>query len=324
MLNIIYMKESILVTGANGQIGSVLIPKLQGIYGYDNVIASDLYENLNNDGIFEIIDANDIKRLQEVVVKYNVTQIYHLAAILSAKGEENPLSTWNINMSTLMNILETGRLFQINKIFFPSSIAVFGNSAEKTNTPQSSFLDPETVYGISKAAGENWIQYYSLKYNMDIRSLRYPGIISYQSLPGGGTTDYAVDIFHKAVQGETYTCFLKEDTKLPMMYIDDALRGTLEFMEAPKASIKTKTSYNLAGVSFAPKDVVDSIRTHIPDFKIIYKPDARQLIADKWPKSINDEEARIDWNWNHNYDLKSITEIMLTQLKEKYYKIEVS
>ena len=312
------MKTTILVTGANGQIGSVLVPHLQEIFGYNNVIASDLITNPRIDSIFEKLDATNAEKLHEIVTKYKINQIYHLAAILSAKGEENPLLTWNTNMITLMNVLEIARINRIDKVFFPSSIAVFGDLAEKNNTPQSSFLNPATVYGISKASGEIWAQYYCLKYGLDIRSLRFPGIISYQSAPGGGTTDYAVDIYHKAVLNKKFSCFLKEDTILPMMYIDDALRGTIEFMETPKELIKTKTSYNLAAVSYAPKDVALSIKKYFPGFEIEYVPDNRQAIADKWPRLIDDQEAKNDWNWKHEFNLDAITKTMLTALSDKY------
>jgi threonine 3-dehydrogenase len=317
------MKDSILIIGANGQIGSELTPVLQELYGLQNVIVSDLYSVTNFKGVFEIIDASNFNRLREVVLKYKINQIYHLAAILSAKGEKNPMNTWDINMSTLLNVLEVARIEKIDKVFFPSSIAVFGDLANKYNTPQHSFLNPSTIYGISKATGENWLQYYRLKYDLDIRSIRYPGIISHKSIPGGGTTDYAVEIFHKVISDRKYTCFLKEDTMLPMMYIDDAIRATIELMEAPKKSIKTLTSYNISGISFTPKEMVESIREKIVDFDVQYKPDYRQLIADNWPKSINDSEAKLDWNWKSSFNLEDITNIMITNLSLKYNKIEL-
>lgn len=311
-------QEIILVIGANGQIGSVLTKTLQEKFGKNSVIASDLRNNPNFDGIFEVLDATDYDRLDIIAKQYKVTQIYHLAAILSAKGEQAPLSTWNINMTTLFNVLEVARLNQIDKVFYPSSIAVFGDEAEMDNTPQNTFLNPATVYGISKSAGENWAQYYFLRYGLDVRSVRYPGIIGYQSLPGGGTTDYAVDIYHKAVLGEEFSCFLNEDTMLPMIFMEDAIRATIELMDAPKESIKIRTSYNLAGVSFAPKDMVTSIKKIYPDFKIRYEADFRQDIAAKWPNSIDDSSARTDWNWKPEYDLEAMTKTMIEKLKEQY------
>ena len=312
------MNTMILVIGANGQVGSVLTEALQNKYGKENVIASDLKKGADSDGIFEVIDATNIDRIMEVVTQYKVTQIYHLAAILSAKGEENPLSTWDINIKTWLNVLEVSRICNIEKVFYPSSIAVFGNSAPRNNTPNNTYLDPTTVYGISKVDGENWAQYYHVKYGLDIRSIRYPGIIGYQSLPGGGTTDYAVDIYHKAVLNETFTCFLNEDTTLPMIFIDDAIRATIEIMEAPVENIKVRTSYNIAGISFSPKEMASEICEVYPDFKMDYKPDFRQDIAENWPRSIDDSEARMDWNWKPEYNLWSITETMIRELKAKY------
>ncbi|WP_345027247.1 NAD-dependent epimerase/dehydratase family protein [Flavivirga jejuensis] len=308
----------ILVIGANGQVGSVLTKALQDKYGKENIIASDIREREDSEGIFEIIDATNFDRIKEVVIQYKVTQIYHLAAILSAKGEENPLRSWDINIKTWLNVLEVSRIYNIEKVFYPSSIAVFGTSAQRNNTPNDAYLDPVTVYGISKVDGENWAQYYHVKYGLDIRSIRYPGIIGYQSLPGGGTTDYAVDIYHKAVLNETFTCFLKEDTALPMIFIDDAIRATLEIMEAPIENIKVRTSYNIAGSSFSPKEIASEICELYPDFKIEYKPDFRQDIAENWPKSIDDSEAKMDWDWKPQYDLWSITETMISKLIEQY------
>ena len=312
------MKTVVLIIGANGQLGSVLTTALQDKFGTNNVIASDLRKRDGYKGIFEVIDATDIDRIEEVVQKYEVTQIYHLAAILSAKGEENPLQTWDINMKTLFNVLEVSRKQDIEKVFFPSSIAVFGEGAPLDNTPNAAYLDPATVYGISKAAGENWAQYYFLKYGLDVRSIRYPGVIGYQSLPGGGTTDYAVDIYHKAVLEEKFDCFLKEDATLPMIFMEDAIRATIELMEAPKEVITMRTSYNIAGVSFSPSEVVAEIRKLYPDFDVVYNPDFRQEIASKWPKSIDDSKARQDWGWKPSYDLEGITTTMIQQLKKKY------
>lgn len=312
------MDTKVLVIGANGQLGSVLTKELQKKYTIENVIASDLEQRESYKGIFEVIDATNQQRVQEVVERYKITQIYHLAAILSAKGEENPLATWDINMKTLFNVLEVSRKNQIEKVFFPSSIAVFGEGAPLIETPNDAYLNPATVYGMSKASGENWAQYYFLKYGLDVRSIRYPGVIGYQSLPGGGTTDYAVDIYHKAVKEEDFSCFLKEDATLPMIFMEDAIRATLELMDAPKENITVRTSYNIAGVSFSPEEITTEIRKLYPDFRVTYEPDFRQEIAARWPKSIEDMAARKDWGWQANYDLKSITEIMIQKLQQKY------
>ena len=256
--------------------------------------------------------------LEALVKQYDISQIYHLAAILSAKGEEQPLNTWNINMKTMFNVLEVARLSNVIKVFFPSSIAVFGDAAPIDSTPQNSYLNPSTVYGISKASGENWGQYYFTRYGLDVRSIRYPGIIGYQSLPGGGTTDYAVEIYHKVVKGENFTCFLDKDTVLPMIFMEDAIRATIELMDAPKGSIGIRTSYNLASMSFSPDEIVTSIRKIYPDFKVGYKPDFRQEIASNWPRSIDDSEARIDWGWKPKYDLDAMSKVMIEKLNNKY------
>ena len=308
-------KDVILIIGSNGQLGTVLIQKLRLIFGVYNVIASDLYEKTGSEENFTRLDATDFKAIEEVVVAKKVTQIYHLAAILSAKGEQNPLGTWDLNMKTFFNVLEVSRLHKVNKVFFPSSVAVFGNNVDKENTLQSSNLTPSTVYGISKAAGENWGNYYFEKYGLDVRSLRYPGVVGYQSLPGGGTTDYAVDIYHKAVNNEVFECFLKASTTLPMIYMDDAIRATIELMEADREKITVRTSYNLSGMSFNPEQMVLSIKKHYPDLKIVYTPDFRQAIADSWPKCINDTAARNDWNWKPEYDLDQMTKVMIENLK---------
>ena len=310
-------QETILVIGANGQIGTALLPHLQRLYGWENVIASDLRAGENQQAIFERLDATDATMLASVVQRYRVTQIYHLAAILSAKGEADPLWAWNLNMQTLLNVLEVARLHQVNKVFVPSSIAAFGTQAPKYETPQSALLDPSTVYGISKVAAENWSVYYHKRYGLDVRSLRYPGVISYQSMPGGGTTDYAVAIYHEAIQGNRFECFLAADTLLPMIYMDDALRATLELMEAPEAAITVRTSYNLAGMSFTPAQVAASIQTYFPDFQVDYKPDFRQAIADSWPKTIDDSVARRDWGWKPRFDLPKMTKEMIAHLTEK-------
>lgn len=306
--------SKILITGASGQIGSVLTEKLKEKYGTDNIIATDLHHNPNYLGQFEILDVTDFEALQKLVENKGITQIYHLAAILSANGEKFPLNTWDINMKTFFNVLEVSRLHNIEKVFYPSSIAVFGNNVERVNTPQSSNLTPSTVYGMSKVAGENWAKYYTEKYGLDIRSIRYPGIIGYQSLPGGGTTDYAVDIFHKAINQEEFECFLGPDTMLPMIYMDDAIRATIELMEAPKEMLRIKTSYNLVGMSFTPEKLASEIQQIYPNFKIRYRPDYRQQIADSWPMSIDDTDARIDWGWQPNYSLKRMIQDMFVNL----------
>ncbi|MHA4736597.1 NAD-dependent epimerase/dehydratase family protein [Dyadobacter sp. MSC1_007] len=309
--------ECILVIGANGQIGSVLVEYLREIYGLGKVVATDIRMPDYPSGIFEQLDATDARAMADIVRKYSVTQIYHLAAILSAKGEQDPLRTWHINMQTYFNVLEVARENGVGKVFYPSSIAVFGDHVDDI-AEQWSYLDPATVYGISKTAGENWSNYYFKRYGLDIRSLRYPGIIGYQSMPGGGTTDYAVDIYHKAVNNEVFECFLKPDTTLPMIYISDAMDATVRLMEAPAEKIRVRTSYNLAGMSFSPEEIAASIRKHLPDFSIQYKPDFRQAIADSWPKEIDDSQARKDWGWRPAYSLDKMTEEMIAELRKKY------
>jgi nucleoside-diphosphate-sugar epimerase len=313
--------EMILVTGANGQIGTVLTEALRGLHGEDQVLATDIKKPDHPSGRFEMLDILNVQRITEIVEDYQITSIYHLAAILSASGEWNPQKTWNVNMNGLLSILEIGRSAGLRKIFFPSTIAVFGNTTPRTHTPQHTVMEPTTVYGISKTAGELWCQYYAHRFGLDVRSIRYPGIISYQSMPGGGTTDYAVDIFHQALQHQAYTCFLKADTRLPMMYMDDAIRATLELMEAPAEQIKIRTSYNLAAMSFTPAELAQSIQVHLPQFQIKYEPDHRQEIAASWTESIDDSEARADWGWTHRFDLAAMTLEMLTQLKKKYQDV---
>jgi len=310
------MKQSrILITGAGGQIGTVLTDALRQAFGADNVLATDLRDLGPQAGPTAILDALNPEALAELVNKWEITQIYHLAAILSATGEKNPLWAWDINMRSLFNVLETARATGVQKVYYPSSIAVFGREAAKFDTPQFEVLIPETVYGISKVAGENWANYYFRRYGLDVRSLRYPGIIGYQSLPGGGTTDYAVDIYHYAVRGETFTCFLSADTALPMLYMPDAIRATLELMEAPAENIRVRSSYNLAGMSFTPAEIAASIQKQVPDFRIQYAPDFRQAIADSWPASIDDSAARQDWGWKPMYNLDAMTTDMLTHLR---------
>ena len=317
-------QDNILITGASGQLGTVLTKKLQEKFGITNIIASDLRLDTNFKGTFVKLDATDFDAIKDIVLKYKITQIYHLAAILSANGEKFPLSTWDINMKTFFNVLEVSRLYNVKKVFFPSSIAVFGDNIDRIDTAQSSNLTPSTVYGISKVAGENWSKYYFEKYGLDIRSIRYPGVIGYQSLPGGGTTDYAVDIFIKAIKNENYECFLNATTTLPMIYMEDVIRATIELMDAPKEAITIRTSYNLAGMSFDPAQLTKAIQKIYPDFKVTYKPDFRQKIADSWPMSIDDSDAKKDWNWKPKYNLDSMTHDMIHNLKIKFSKERMS
>lgn len=309
--------KKILITGASGQIGSVLTEALVLKHGEQNVIITDINKPSHDLAKFEILDILDKDRLLTLIDKYHITEIYHLAALLSAKGEQSPLFTWELNMNGLFNVLEAAREKQINRIFYPSSIAVYGDRTPRINTPQDTVLNPSTVYGMSKLAGEHWCAYYHKRYNLDIRSLRYPGIISYQSLPGGGTTDYAVEIFHYAVKDEHYTCYLKEDTRLPMMYMSDAIRATLNLMEAPSERINERGSYNLSGMDFTPKELVAEIQKSIPSFTTSYEPDYRQAIADSWSDSIDDSAAHNDWGWSPNYDLSTMTKDMILNLKKK-------
>ncbi|MFT6334860.1 MAG: threonine 3-dehydrogenase [Saprospiraceae bacterium] len=303
--------KMILVTGANGQIGQVLTKRLREIHGADNVLASDITKIEGYEEKFEFLDILNKNRMKEIIHDFDVTQIYHLAAILSANGEWNPKKTWNINMNGVLTMFSLAEEKKIDKIFLPSTIAVFGTTTPRINTPQHVPLMPETVYGMSKATCENWSNYFYNRYKLDIRSLRYPGIIGYQSLPGGGTTDYAVEIFYAALRGEEYTCFLKPDTRLPMMYMDDAIRATTEIMSAEEKDIKIRTSYNLAAMSFTPAEITAEIQKHIPDFRVKYEPDFRQEIASSWTESIDDSHARSDWAWNHKYNLEKMVKDML-------------
>lgn len=309
--------ERILVVGALGQLGTELTAALIEKHGADNVFASDIKESSLSDFSCDYLslDALDFKALKRIVQEKSITRIYHLAAILSAKGEQNPLKSWEINMTSLLNILEIAREFNC-KIYWPSSIAVFGPGTPRMDTPQDTVMDPNTVYGISKLAGERWCEYYFQKYNVDVRSLRYPGLIGWKALPGGGTTDYAVDIFHHAIKGIEYSCFLKEDTLLPMMYMDDAVRATLEIMDAAPESISVRSSYNVAAMTFSPSEIANKISSHVPDFKISYAPDFRQQIAESWPASIDDSKARQDWNWKPDFDLDKMVKSMLVNLEE--------
>lgn len=313
----ISMQEKILITGAGGQLGSVLTLKLQEKFGANNVIATDLHPKPRFSGHFETLDATDYQDLELTVIRHAITQIYHLAAILSASGEQAPIKTWDLNMKSLINVLEISRIHGVYKVFFPSSIAVFGENVPKENTSQNQLLVPSSIYGISKAAGENWANYYYLKYGLDVRSLRYPGVIGYESMPGGGTTDYAVDIFHKAIHNNPFECFLNASTQLPMIYMEDAIRATIELMEAPKQHITIRSSYNIAGMSFNPNQLVLMIKKTYPKFTITYNPDYRQQIAESWPNSIDDSYAVRDWGWKPNYNLETMTESMIKNLKLK-------
>lgn len=310
--------ERILVIGASGQIGVELTLALRSVYGNNQVVAADLREMnplLEGTGPYVSLDVMNKEMLHVQVIRQNITQIYLLAAILSATGEKNPALAWNLNMQGLLNVLEIAREEKLQKVYWPSSIAVFGPTSPKQHCPQHTIIEPTTVYGISKYAGEFWCSYYHQRFGVDVRSLRYPGLISYKSAPGGGTTDYAVDIYHQALNKGSYTCFLKKDTHLPMMYMPDAIRATMELMEAPADRIKIRTSYNLSAMSFSPAEIADSIRVHQPDFKIDYQPDFRQAIADSWPQSIDDAPARADWGWKEEYNLAAMTADMLKQLK---------
>ena len=303
-------KEKILVIGASGQIGVELTLALRKIYGGANVVASDLREEndlLKGTGPYVSLDVMNKEMLHVQVIRQGITQIYLLAAILSATGEKNPPLAWNLNMQSLLHVLDIAKEEKLTKVYWPSSIAVFGPTSPKLNCPQQTIIEPTTVYGISKYAGEFWCNYYHHRYGVDVRSLRYPGLISYKSAPGGGTTDYAVEIYHGAKEKKKYKCFLKEDTHLPMMYMPDAIRATIELMEAPAADIQVRTSYNLSSMSFSPAEIAEEIKTHIPEFEITYQPDYRQAIADSWPKSIDDSVARSDWKWKHEFDLSKMT-----------------
>jgi len=309
--------DKILVIGSEGQIGTVLSHALRETYGIANVITSDINPPRTSViGHFEKLNILDGKRLFEIVKKHKITQIYHLAALLSAKGEQNPRQTWDVNMNGLFNVLEVARQEKLHKVYFPSSIAVFGGQTPKKATPQFTVLQPETMYGITKEVGEHLAQYYYKKFDVDVRSLRYPGLISYQSLPGGGTTDYAVDIFHKAIAGEPFSCFLESDTHLPMMYMPDAIRATMELMEAPVEKLSMHYGYNVRAMSFSPEELAAEIKKHIPDFQISYAPDFRQQIAESWVESMDDTYARNDWGWQEQYDLPTMVEDMIVNLKK--------
>ena len=311
-------KEKILVIGASGQIGVELTIALRKIYGNHNVVASDLREEndlLRGTGPYVSLDVMNKEMLHVQVIRQNITQIYLLAAILSATGEKNPNLAWHLNMQSLLNVLDIAKEEKLTKVYWPSSIAVFGPTSPRKFCPQQTIIEPTTVYGISKYAGEFWCNYFFNRYGVDVRSLRYPGLISYKSSPGGGTTDYAVEIFHEALGSKEYNSFLKADTYLPMMYMPDAIRATIELMEAPASSISVRTSYNISSMSFSPAEIATEINKLIPDFSISYKPDYRQAIADSWPQSIDDSVARNDWGWKPEYDLSKMTKEMLENLK---------
>ena len=311
------MSEKILVIGAAGQIGTELVLKLRESKGAENVIAADLKkpnQEVLAGGKFVQLDILDEPAARTVISDNSITEVYLLAALLSATAEKNPMFAWKLNMDGLFNILNIAKEGIIKKVFWPSSIAVFGPSSPKKNTPQTTIMEPITVYGISKQAGERWCEYYFRQYGVDVRSIRYPGLISYKSLPGGGTTDYAVDIYYKALENASFTCFLDENMKLPMMYMEDAIRATIELMDAPIENIKIRSSYNISGMSFSPKEIAQSIQNHISGFKINYSIDYRNKIAETWPDSISDSSAREDWDWKARYGLKEMTKNMLKNL----------
>jgi len=312
------MEKRILIIGASGQIGNELTMYLRNMYSNQNVIASDIREPSSivmESGPFEILDAMDYPAIEKIVTNYNITDVYLMAAMLSATAEKYPIKGWDLNMTSLFNVLNLAKDKKIEKVFWPSSIAVFGPTTPKTNTPQHTIMEPATVYGISKQTGERWCEYYHKRYGVDVRSIRYPGLISYKTPPGGGTTDYAIEIFHKALKDKKYTCFLTAQTALPMMFMDDAINATVNIMLAPPQKIKIRNAYNLAALSFNPQELAASIQKHIPDFTINYKPDFRQAIADSWPASIDDAVARKDWGWQHTIDLDKMTKVMIDNLK---------
>jgi len=311
--------ERILVTGAAGQIGSELVLELQKKYGKDNIISIDIHAPEKWEGILEVFDVLDKEKVEQLIQKYKISTIYHLVSILSAYGEKNPQKTWQVNIESLKNILEFARQYNL-KVFWPSSIAAFGPTTPNDPTPQETIRVPTTMYGVTKVAGELLCNYYSLKFGVDVRSVRYPGLISWKTEPGGGTTDYAVAIYYEAIKQKKYTCFVREDTVLPMMYMDDAIRATIQIMESDSSKIKIRTSYNLAAMSFSAKELTESIQKHIPDFKCDYEPDNRQQIADSWPKRLDDSEARKDWNWKPEFDLDKMTIDMLENLRVKFKK----
>ncbi|WP_394907435.1 NAD-dependent epimerase/dehydratase family protein [uncultured Mesonia sp.] len=312
------MGNKILIIGACGQIGTELTLTLREKFGNENVVASDIREGnqqLMQTGPFETLDATNYKAIEDIVMHYEIDEVYLMAAMLSATAEKFPMRGWELNMNSLFNVLNLAKDKKISKLFWPSSIAVFGPTTPKLNTPQTTVMEPTTVYGISKQTGERWCEYYHEKYGVDVRSIRYPGLISYKTAPGGGTTDYAVEIFHEALNKQSYTSFLSEDTALPMMFMDDAIEATIRLMDADKESLSIKSSYNLGGISFTPKEIAESIKRHIPNFRIDYAPDFRQAIADSWPSSIDDSQAQKDWGWKHQFDLDKMTKAMFDGLR---------
>ncbi|WP_395056919.1 L-threonine 3-dehydrogenase [Flavobacterium sp.] len=317
------MDTKILIIGACGQIGTELTNKLRTIYGKDNVIASDIRKlntDIVNEGIFEVVNALDYNQIEHLLEKYQITDVYLMAALLSATAEKNPAFAWDLNMNSLFHVLNLAKAGKIKKIFWPSSIAVFGPTTPRENTPQYTIMEPSTVYGISKQTGERWCEYYHKQYGVDVRSIRYPGLISWSTPPGGGTTDYAVDIYHKAITNGKFTSFLSENTGLPMMYMDDAIKATVNIMQVPSENVKIRSSYNLSGMSFTPAEIAEEIKKHFPDFTIDYEPDFRQKIADSWPASIDDSEARKDWGWKNDFDMENMTVEMIAKLKENIYQ----
>ena len=311
-------RQKILVIGAGGQLGSELTQGLWKLHGKGNVMATDIRgpEGILGDGDFEILDVLNREKLSALIHKNKFTQIFHLAAVLSATGEKNPNLAWHLNMDGLINVLDASVEYKVSKVYWPSSIAAFGPTTPKIKTPQDTIMDPTTIYGISKQAGERWCEWFFRNKGLDVRSLRYPGLIGYKTKPGGGTTDYAVDIFFKALRDKKYECFLKPDTYLPMMYMDDAVKATIDLMEAPSEKIRIRSSYNVTAMSFSPAEIAAEIKKHIPEFEITYTPDFRQTIADSWPKSINDSVARIDWGWEPQFDLSEMTNEILKSLKK--------
>jgi nucleoside-diphosphate-sugar epimerase len=313
------MSTKILIIGACGQIGTELTQQLRAIYGVENVIASDIRKlniDVVNSGPFEVVNALDFNQIQHLVEIHKIDEVYLMAALLSATAEKNPSFAWDLNMNSLFHVLNLAKAGKIKKIFWPSSIAVFGPTTPKENTPQYTFMEPSTVYGISKQSGERWCEYYHNVFGVDVRSIRYPGLISWSSPPGGGTTDYAVDIFYKAISEKKYDCFLSSETKMPMMYMEDAIAATIQIMQAPAEQVKIRSSYNLAAMSFTPKEIASEIMKYIPEFSISYNPDFRQKIADSWPASIDDSLARKDWGWSHKFDIESMTKDMLEHLNK--------
>ena len=310
--------KKILVIGSSGQIGTELVEGLRTRFGIDNVVASDIKEpQVRMDGPFAMVDAMDRRGIERIIEKYAITEVYLLAALLSATAEKDPAFAWKLNMESLFIVLELAREGKLQRVYWPSSIAVFGPTTPKDGTPQHTIAEPSTVYGISKQAGEQWCNYYHKRYGVDVRSIRYPGLIGWKSAPGGGTTDYAVHIFHEALKHGTYTSFLDRGTKLPMMYMPDAIRATIDLMEAPAELVKERTSYNLAGFSFSPEDIAAEIKRHLPGFKLDYAPDHRQAIANSWPSSIDDSAARADWGWKPTFDLRAMVDDMMLNLKRE-------